>query len=82
VCNAAKYSAQQAAHVGICSKVLFLCLPCGAPAGLIDILQGPHLCTSLQLNAVICLVSSALLLLLLLLLRTLPCCRLLLQFVV
>jgi hypothetical protein len=30
-------------------------------AGLIDILQGPHLCTSLQLNAVICLVKTLLL---------------------
>jgi hypothetical protein len=39
---------------------------CNAPAGLLDILQGPHLCTSLQLNAVICLVSRLLLLLLLL----------------
>uniref|UniRef100_A0A383VMH9 CobW/HypB/UreG nucleotide-binding domain-containing protein n=1 Tax=Tetradesmus obliquus TaxID=3088 RepID=A0A383VMH9_TETOB len=29
----------------------------GHPGGLIDILQGPHLCTSLQLNAVICLVD-------------------------
>jgi hypothetical protein len=36
---------------------------CSAAAGLLDILQGPHLCTSLQLNAVICLVSCLLLLL-------------------
>lgn len=39
--------------------LLLLRYCCCCPPGLLDILQGPHLGSSLQLTALICLVSSA-----------------------